>query len=362
MTEGTAPAPAQLDAVDLEVVAPNFKRRLSGVTATLERVVPYQARDVGIAALGPRLAEGVPRIGLSDLRHFWSRPATRRARIWHARRNVEMLAGVVLRDVLRMKLKLVFTSASQRWHTRWSRFLIARMDAVISTSEKTAGYLQRPSTVIHHGIDVGAFTPAPDKAEARRAVGLPDLKMVGCFGRIRAQKGTDVFVDALIRTLPDHPGWGGVVLGRATGAHTAFFAEQRDKVAKAGLADRILFPGEVATDETAKWYRALDLYVAPQRWEGFGVTPLEAMASGVPVVATTVGAFEELVVEGETGTMVPPGDVDAMAGAIEAYMQLDDARRLERSEAARRHVVETHSIEVEAARINAVYEGVWAAG
>ena len=352
---------AAIDPARLEVVAPNFKRRLSGVTSTLERVLPYQARAVGIAAFGPGLASSVPRVGIGTFRHFWGRPRRRPRRIWHARRNVEMLAGVVMRDVLRMKLALVFTSASQRRHTRWSRFLIARMDAVIATSAKTAGYLQRPSTVIHHGIDMGSFAPAADKAEARRAVGLPDhLRMIGCFGRIRAQKGTDVFVDALIRVLPDHPGWGGVVLGRATGAHTAFFAEQRAKVEKAGLADRILFPGEVATSDITRWYRALDLYVAPQRWEGFGVTPLEAMACGVPVVATRVGAFEELVAEGQTGAIIPPSDVPAMAEAVVAFVQLGDSGRVAMAEAARRHVVENHSIETEAETINAVYEEVWA--
>lgn len=350
-----------MDPARLEAIAPNFKRRLSGVTATLERVLPYQARDIGIAALAPRLAPGVPRIGWLDLRHLWSRPTRHSTRIWHARRNVEMLAGVVLRDLLRMRLKLVFTSASQRWHKRWSRFLIARMDAVISTSAKTASYLQRPSTVIHHGIDIDEFQPATDKAQARQALELPDLKFVGCFGRIRVQKGTDVFVDALIRILPDHPGWGGIVLGRATAQHTAFFAEQRAKVEKAGLSGRILFPGEVPTSQTADWYRALDLYAAPQRWEGFGVTPLEAMACGVPVVATTVGAFEELVVEGKTGTMIPPGDVEAMAKAVASFMSLDDATRAGQAEASRRHIVENHSIEVEAQRINAVYQEVWAA-
>lgn len=354
---------AAVDSARLEVVAPNFKRRLSGVTSTLERVLPYQAREVGIAAFGPGLASSVPRIGLADLRHFWHRPARRPFRIWHARRNVEMLAGVVMRDVLRMKLALVFTSASQRWHTGWSRFLISRMDAVISTSAKTAGYLRRPSTVIHHGIDMGSFAPPPNRAEARRAVGLPaDLSMIGCFGRIRAQKGTDVFVDALIRVLPTHPGWGGVVLGRATSAHAAFFAEQKAKVEKAGLAGRILFPGEVATSDIARWYRALDLYVAPQRWEGFGVTPLEAMACGVPVVATRVGAFEELVIEGRTGSIIPPGDVGEMAAAVEAFLQLDGAARSAAATASRRHVVETHSIEVEARKINAVYERLWSAG
>ncbi|TCK28822.1 mannosyltransferase [Ancylobacter aquaticus] len=352
---------AAIDPARLEVVATNFKRRLSGVTSTLERVLPFQARTLGIAAFGPGLTDSIARIGAAELRHFWRRPARRPTRIWHARRNVEMLAGVVLRDLLRMKLSLVFTSASQRWHTRWSRFLISRMDAVIATSAKTAGYLQRPAAVIHHGIDMDSFAPAPDKAEARRAVGLPDdLRMIGCFGRIRAQKGTDVFVDALIRVLPDHPGWGGVVLGRATGAHTAFFADQRAKVEKAGLADRILFPGEVATSDIALWYRALDLYVAPQRWEGFGVTPLEAMACAVPVIATRVGAFDELVIEGQTGSIIPPGDVGEMAAAVSAFLQLDEAAAAAVARAARDHVVATHSIEVEAQKINAVYESVWA--
>ena len=355
------PAPTRpVDGAKLEVVAPNFKRRLSGVTATLERVLPFQAQDVRIAALGPGLAADLPRIGLGDLRHFWKAPTGRPARIWHARRNVEMLGGVVLRDLLRMKLRLVFTSASQRKHTNWTRFLIRRMDGVISTSARTAAYLERPSTIIHHGIDIERFRPLADKAKVRARLGLPDLRMVGCFGRIRAQKGTDVFVDAMIELLPAHPGWGAVVLGRAVGKHETFLAQLKDKVAAAGLAGRILFPGEVATHETPDWYGALDLYVAPQRWEGFGVTPLEAMACGVPVVATRVGAFEELVIEGETGALVPAGDVAAMTTAVGGFMSADDGARGTMSAAARRDAVNNRAIEVEARRINAVYEEVWA--
>ena len=354
------PDPANFpDPARIEAVAPNFKRRLSGVTATLERVVPVQARTLRIAALGPKLAAGVPRIGWMGLRHFWQAPPGRPARIWHARRNIEMLAGVVLRDMLRMKLRLVFTSASQRRHTRWTRFLISRMDAVISTSGKTASYLKRPSTVIHHGINAEMFRPAPDRAAARAALGLPDLRLIGCFGRIRAQKGTDVFVDALMQVLPEHPGWGGVVLGRAVGSDASFLDGLKAKVKAAGLEDRLLFPGEVETSATPDWYRALDLYVAPQRWEGFGVTPIEAMACGVPVIATRVGAFEELVVEGITGALIPPGDVAAMAAAMRNHIELDDAARAAMGEQARAHALAEFSLEREALRINAVYEAAW---
>ena len=106
-----------------------------------------------------------------------------------------------------------------------------------------------------------------------------------------------------------------------------------------------------------RWYQALDLFVAPQRWEGFGVTPLEAMACGVPVVATTVGAFDELVVDGETGRLIPPGDVERMRVAVAGVLSSPDTLR-RWSVAARRRVEEEFRIEDEAAALNALYRRV----
>ncbi len=350
---------------DVEAIATNFKRRLSGVTSTLERVVPVQARNVRIAALGPGLADALPKIGFLDLLGGWRRPATKPFRIWHARRNIEMLPAWLLRDLFRMRFKVVFTSASQRHHTAWSRFLIARMDAVIATSSKTAAYLRRESTVVRHGIDVEVFQPAEEKARAKRELGLPapllDRRLMGCFGRVRRQKGTDVFVDAMLALLPTRPDVAAVVLGRATEAHRGFQQDLKRRVAAAGLSDRVFFAGEVAPKETPAWYRVLDLFIAPQRWEGFGVTPLEAMASGVPVVATTVGAFEELVIDGETGSLIPPGEVAPMVEAAARWID-DPAALAAASVAAREHVAKAFSLEAEAAGINAVYERVWREG
>src|SRR5437763_5804922 len=124
----------------------------------------------------------------------------------------------------------------------------------------------------------------------------------------------------MIAVLPAFPNARAVVLGRATEAHRAFLDGLKRRVVEAGLAGRIVFPGEVPADATVGWYHALDVFVAPQRWEGFGVTPLEAGACAVPVVATTVGAFPELVVDGVTGTLAPPGDTTAMAAAVRAFL------------------------------------------
>ena len=336
------------------VIAPNFKQRLSGVTATLERVIPVQARSLPIAALAPRLAQTVPRVRFRDLPALRTPPEGRPWRIWHARRNVEMLGGILLRLVLRAPLKLVFTSASQRRHTAWSRFLIRRMDAVISTSSKTASYLERPSVVVRHGIDAAQFQPAASKPALLARLGLPPLRWVGCLGRIRHQKGTDVFVDAMIQVARDRPDVGAIVMGRAVGRHGTFLATLRQRVREAGLAQRILFPPEVPPSQTPDWYAALDVFVAPQRWEGFGVTPLEAMAAGVPVVATTVGAFPELVVPGETGALVPPGEVGPMQAELARLLD-DEGLRSWMGANARNHVARHFTLESEANAINDVY-------
>ncbi len=349
------PAPPAMP--ELEVVAPNFKRRLSGVTTTIVHLVPLQSRLVGIAALGPGLPAGLPRLAWWQVPGFWTRPARRRFRVWHARRNTEMLAGVVMRDLLRMPLRLVFTSASQREHTGWTRFLISRMDAVVATSRKTAAYLKVANRVVMHGIDTERFQPPGDRAEAARALGLdPALSYAGCFGRVRHQKGTDLFVDAMLALLPGRPGWGALVAGRATAQHRGFEDGLRRKVEAAGLSDRIIFVGEHTDIE--RWYRALSLFVAPQRWEGFGLTPLEAMATGVPVVAADVGAFSELLVDGETGAIVPRDDLPAMAEAMARLMD-DDALRARQGAQALDHVRAKFPLEREAGDLVAIYEALW---
>ena len=96
------------------------------------------------------------------------------------------------------------------------------MDAVIAASEAAASYLKRPSTVILHGIDTARYAPPADRDAAFRATGLPGKYAIGCFGRVRHQKGTDVFVDAMCRLLPKYPDFTAVIVGGVTADQRGF--------------------------------------------------------------------------------------------------------------------------------------------
>src|SRR5690349_19758521 len=193
----------------LQVIVPNLHRRYSGVTATNRMVAPRLAKLYRAAWLGSNAPDGIAELGLSGLLRLWRR---QRPLIWHARRNNEMIAGVVLR-ALGWPLRLVFTSAAQRHHSWITRWLIRQMDAIIATSELSASYLKREATVIPHGVDTDVYAPPTDRAAAFAESGLPGRYAIGCFGRVRAQKGSDVFVEAMCRLLPRYPDFTAVMVG-----------------------------------------------------------------------------------------------------------------------------------------------------
>ena len=334
----------------IEVIAPNLKRRYSGVTSTVLRLVPLQAQSIGIVATGPKLPGGIPRIPLWRLPFLPRRPI-----VWHARRNLEMLAGLALKHLLRKDFRLLFTSAAQRRHSRYTRWLIRRMDAVVATSARSAAFLEAPAQVVHHGIDTATFAPAPDRAALRARLGLdPHALLIGCFGRIRPQKGTDLFVDAMIELLPRHGHAQAVIMGGVTEKFAPFAAGLKQRIAAAGLEERLRILPEDTGWTIAPWFQAIDLYVAPQRNEGFGLTPLEAMSCGVPSIATRVGAFEEIVADGETGRLIPPEDPAALTRAIDAALT-EPATIATWAAACRPRALARFRIEDEAATLVALY-------
>ncbi len=159
-----------------------------------------------------------------------------------------MIIGLVLR-ALGWPLAMVFTSAAQRHHSWLTRWLIARMDAVIATSAASASYLRRKATVIPHGVDAVRYAPPADRAAAFAETGLPGKYAIGCFGRVRAQKGTDVFVEAMCRLLPRHPDFSAVIIGAITPDQAGFANQLKAAIAQAGLNARMPILGELPSGE-----------------------------------------------------------------------------------------------------------------
>jgi glycosyltransferase involved in cell wall biosynthesis len=182
------------------------------------------------------------------------------------------------------------------------RGVSALADRVIAISEslrrftvERVGVPAHKVETIHYGLDA---PPAAWGANPADDV-PPNARIVLSTSRLTEQKGIDVAVAAL-SLLPDDVVL--VVLGEGP---------QRRQLE----APRVHLPGRVP--DVAAWLRRASVYVQPSRWEGFGLAVLEAMVSGLPVVATNVSSLPELVADGETGLLVPSDDPSALARAIE---------------------------------------------
>jgi glycosyltransferase involved in cell wall biosynthesis len=159
--------------------------------------------------------------------------------------------------------------------------------------------------VIHYGLDevpsawgTNPTDPVP-----------PDARVLLCICRLEPQKG----VETAITALPQIPDAHLVVLGEGPQR------EQLDSLART-LDVPVYLPGRVP--DVAAWLRRADVLIHPVRWEGFGLALLEAMLASLPVVATRVSSIPEIVVDGETGILVPPDDAFALADAVSSM--LDD--------------------------------------
>ena len=351
-----------------EVIITNMKKRYTGVSGTINALLPVQARSLAIGFVGQDIpgAREAKSTAPDRFQHLtvwqaiWlSRKSLPdgRPRIWHVRRDPEMMLTIFLRDVLRFPIKIVFTSAAKHRHSWFPRWLISKMDGVVATTPEAASFVPNTTRVVFHGANLERFSPPQSKTEAWERTGLPGKYGIGVFGRIRPTKGTDIFVDAMIEVLPQFPDFTAIITGQALIEHASYKKAMEDKIRAAGLADRIIFLGNLPADDIPTWYRNVAIMVACPRYEPFGITPLEAMASGCAVIASRTGAFEYIVKPGETGALVPTGDPVALAAAVKILMQ--DPTMIETmGQAGRKHVTAEFSIEKEADGIAQVYRAV----
>lgn len=308
---------------DCELILGNSNPRFSGVTSTMLQTLPYQQQLMNVRVLGKHhLPDPSLAISFWQLAKLARTPrADGKQRIFHARRNDEMIQALLLKYLFGAKFKMVFTSTAQRHHSRFSRWLMGQMDAVISTCEAAAAYLRTPpARIIYHGIDATHYAPANDRQAEMARLGLVGHRAIGIFGRVREQKGVHLFVQACIECLPTNLDTTAIVVGAVGKDHQDFVAGLQQQVNEAGLGDRILFLGEQPFSSLPSYFRAMSVVAALSRTEGFGLTVLEAMSSGAAVLATDAGAWREVIREGVDGYVLPCEDQQAITEALKSLL------------------------------------------
>lgn len=177
--------------------------------------------------------------------------------------------------------------------------------------------------VVKNAVELERFANLPGRAEARRRLGLPQEEaLIGCVARLDVQKGIDYLLQALARLR----GSGVPVrLALVGGGPLRQRLERRARVL--GIAGAVVFAGEVP--DVVPWLAAFDVFALPSLWEGMPLALGEAMAAGLPVVATAVSGTPEMVKDGENGLLVPPRDPVALAEALRRLVTDEElARRL----------------------------------
>ena len=156
--------------------------------------------------------------------------------------------------------------------------------------------------VISPGVDIHLFTPT-SKVSARRKLGVMDKNLVLYVGRIEPLKGLDILIDAISKLELSTDTMLMIVGGDLQG--DSEISRLKNLSQKLGIQDSVIFSGSVPQSELPLYYNAADVFVLPSYYESFGLVALEAMACGIPVVASRVGGPKTFIKSGENGYIIP---------------------------------------------------------
>jgi glycosyltransferase involved in cell wall biosynthesis len=231
-------------------------------------------------------------------------------------------------------------------------------DAVITVSREVhQAEIQRSGTdrakvvMIPGGVQVEEFLE-PDKVAMEQIKADWDLqsniRLIGTVGRFVPPKGYSHLLDALHTANAQYPGVRSLLVGDGP-----LRAAMETKAEALGLLENVIFTG--TRRDIPEILALLNVFVLPSLWEGLPIALLEAMAAGLPVVATAVGGTPEVVIDGVTGFLVPPRDPEALADAILRLLRDPDLRQ-RMGEAGRARVTEHFSVEQMVRKTEALYE------
>ena len=232
---------------------------------------------------------------------------------------------------------------------RVQRYACQLADCVLVNAEAVRrwlvaeGYDDSKIVVIPNGVDLSRFAAPPDADGLRRQLGLPfDAPLVAIVSRLTRLKGLEQLLEAAALLRPAHPDARYLIVGETAPSDTAYLDVLKRLAAAHGVADRVVFTG-LRSDIPAV-LAAADVSVMPSLNEALSNVLLESMAAGAPTVATRVGGTPEVIVDGATGLLVPPGDARTLAAAI-ARLLADRALASRIGHAARRLIHDHFSVD-----------------
>lgn len=345
------PAPGGAE-THVQALAEGFARRGHEVvvhTSDLFTEYPFEHREMPATMAGVRVVRHRAVRWLGAWTAMPSMPqalAAERAEILHAHSYGYYQTVAAARAAARAAGRFVFTP---HFHPPWSmeggvgrralraafdptlgRFVVRRADRVIGVSSGEMGVMQRhvpvaaeKVRVIPNGFHARFYEVVPDGVPFRAAHGLADAELVLFAGRLASNKGLQHLVPAFARVAAQRPRARLVLAGQDQGWRARLEAE----AARLGVAERVAFAGHLDDTTYRSALAAADVFVLPSEWEAFGIVLAEAMACGVPCVATRVGGAPDVVQDGVTGRLVEYGDVEGLARAIETLLADPDARR-----------------------------------
>lgn len=245
---------------------------------------------------------------------------------------------------------------------RWYGALMLRSSQRVlcvsqSAADQFAAYpLRQRAHVIYDGVDPDRIAYPLGRAFARQSFDLPDdALVVGTMGYLNPRKGADVLIEAIAQAKGRY---GGRVIALIAGepypGYEAYVEGLRARVHTLGLAGDVVFAGFL--NDVARFYAAIDLFALPTHEpEGFGLTLLEASAAGLPVIATRLGGACEVIDDGITGALIPPGSPTALAEAV-IGLGSDLAKRHTIGAAARRRAMAQFSLAQTVDQTQRLYE------
>jgi glycosyltransferase involved in cell wall biosynthesis len=270
--------------------------------------------------------------------------------LWWVPHTVRAVAG------LPHRIPIIAHVRQETQPRKVSQYALDRVDYVVAVSHQVeqgvlSGGVETHRVRMHYsGVDCSALVTSGDDHNVRTQHGIPSQALlIGTIANLLPLKGYEVMLNALPAVLAAMPTVHYLIVG---GGEAEYETRLKAMAVERGISERVHFAG--FQKSIVSYLSALDLYVHPSLKEAFGLAVVEAMAMGKAVVTTTAGGLPEVVAEGETGLLVPPGDAESLAASVIALLE-DNHRRERMGLAGKTRAQEKFNLDASVAHIEQLY-------